>query len=120
MKKRTALLLGFFATAMFLLFLLYQSHAFAPAGVSVHADRAVQTEDERVDLNTAAAEEFLWLPGIGPVLSESIVTWRAEHGSFRSPEELLEVPGIGEKTFNAIRDYVYVGGAGFDEDSGRR
>lgn len=119
MKKRTALLLGLSATLLFLLFLLFQTLSFAADRFSVHPARNVPVEDVRLELNSAAAEEFRWLPGIGPVLSEEIVTWREAHGGFRSVEELLEVPGIGEKTFSGIRDYVYVGGADSDEDSGR-
>ena len=119
MKKRTAVLLGLSAAAAFLLFLLFQALLFAPAGVSVHPTRSAPSEDALLDLNAAGAEEFRWLPGIGPVLSEEIVSWRNEHGGFRSVEELMEVPGIGEKTYDGIREYVYVGGALTDEDSGR-
>ena len=53
------------------------------------------------------------------MLSEAIVTWREEHGGFRTVEELKNVPGIGEKTLAGLRDYVYVGGENTDEDSGR-
>lgn len=49
-----------------------------------------------VRLNTATAEQLDSLPGIGPVLAERIVAWRAEHGGFTSPEQLGEVPGVGD------------------------
>ena len=119
MKKRTALMLGILASALFLFFLLFQFLSFAPGGVSVHPARDAPAEDVRLELNSAAAEEFRWLPGIGPVLSEEIVSWREAHGGFHSTEELMEVPGIGEKTFSGIRDYVYIGGRDSDENSGR-
>lgn len=119
MKKRTVLLLALLASAGFLLFLFVQAATFAPVGVSIRPMQHVTLEDARLDLNLASAAELRQLPGIGPVLSEAIVSWREEHGGFRSVEELLEVPGIGEKTFARIREYVYAGGAASDEDPGR-
>ena len=118
MKKRTALLSALSVTALFFLFLFLQYRSFAPAGVTVHPEHRSVFEDARLDLNTADGKELQQLPGIGPVLSEAIVTWREEHGGFRSAEELTEVPGIGEKTFAGLRDYVYVRGSDSPEDSG--
>ena len=118
MKKRTALLLSLSATAAFLLFLLGQALFFAPAGVSVRPDRTAAVEEARLDLNRAAADELRRLPGLGPALSEAIVTWREEHGAFRSVDELTEVSGIGQKTLEALRDYVYVQGADPGPDPG--
>lgn len=63
---------------------------------------------EKLELNTATAEELQKLPGIGDVLSQAIVDHRQEHGPFQSVEELLQVPGIGEKRLDAIRDLVTV------------
>ncbi len=110
MKKRTALLLAALMTAGFLLVLLVQGAVFAPAGISVCPQRPAAAEDARLDLNLASAADLQELPGIGPVLSDAIVSWRVEHGGFRSPEELLEVPGIGEKTLAGIQDYLIIGG----------
>lgn len=64
---------------------------------------------EKLDLNTATAAQLQRLPGIGEKLSESIVSWREENGSFRTVEELLQVPGIGGKRLEAIWDLVTVG-----------
>ena len=64
--------------------------------------------EEKLDLNTATAEELQKLPGIGEVLSQAIVDYREEHGPFQSVDELLQVPGIGEKRLDDIRDSVYV------------
>lgn len=55
-------------------------------------------------LNTGDAAALDALPGIGPVLSERIVTYREEHGAFVYPEELRNVQGIGEKRLQAILD----------------
>ena len=117
MKKQTALLLGLSATAAFLLFLLFRTLTFAPPGITVHPDHRTAQEDMRLDLNLASPEDLQSLPGIGPALSEAIVSWREEHGGFQTTDQLTEVPGIGGKTVSAICDYVYVQG-GTDEDPG--
>ena len=83
MKKRTALFLALLASAGFFLFVFFRTLCFAPAGVSVHPDRRTAAEEQRVDLNRADSAELRQLPGIGPVLSEAIVSWREEHGGFR-------------------------------------
>lgn len=119
MKKRSALFLALLAAAGFFLFLFFQTLCFAPPGVSVHPLRRTTAEEQRVDLNRADGALLRELPGIGPVLSEAIVSWREDHGGFRTVEELKNVPGIGEKTLAGLRDYVYVGGESTDEDSGR-
>jgi competence protein ComEA len=62
----------------------------------------------KVDLNTATAADLEQLPGIGPVLAERIVAWRTEHGTFRSVDQLREVPGIGESKYLALEPEVVV------------
>lgn len=64
--------------------------------------------DGRVDINRASAEELEALPGVGPVLAARIVAWREEHGPFEDPGALRAVPGIGERTFQAMADLVRV------------
>ena len=64
--------------------------------------------DEKLNVNTASAEELEKLPGIGPELSEAIVRWRAEHGPFERPEDLMEVPGIGQARYEAVADSITV------------
>ena len=61
-----------------------------------------------IDLNSASAAEMEALPGIGPALAAEIAAFREEHGRFSSVEEILEVPGIGDKKFEAIRDWITV------------
>ncbi|WP_346426245.1 helix-hairpin-helix domain-containing protein [Actinobaculum sp. 313] len=61
-----------------------------------------------VNINTATASELQELPGIGPVLADAIVAWREENGGFSAPEELMEVSGIGQATFEKLRDHVVV------------
>ncbi|MDQ0276280.1 competence protein ComEA [Arthrobacter silviterrae] len=62
-----------------------------------------------VPLNSATAAELDALPGVGPVMSERIVQWRADHGPFKSVDELGSVSGIGPKMLATLRPLVTVG-----------
>lgn len=59
-----------------------------------------------LSLNSATAEQFDSLPGIGPTLAERIVQWRNSNSGFASVDQLNEVSGIGDKLFAGIRDLV--------------
>ncbi len=61
-----------------------------------------------VDLNAATLDVLDGLPGIGPVLAQRILDWRAAHGRFASVDELGEVSGIGEATLADLRPLVSV------------
>lgn len=61
-----------------------------------------------VDLNTADAAALETLPGIGPALSQRIISWREENGGFSSTDDLLAVSGIGEKVLADLADLVTV------------
>jgi len=60
----------------------------------------------QVNLNTADQAALEELPGVGPVTAAAILQWRADHGQFTSPDELLEVSGIGEATLEKLRPHV--------------
>ena len=59
-----------------------------------------------VNINTADAEELQRLPGIGPVKAQAIIDYRNAYGGFVSKEEITEVRGIGEATYDKIKDYI--------------
>ncbi|MFD6434999.1 helix-hairpin-helix domain-containing protein [Streptomyces venezuelae] len=59
-----------------------------------------------IGLNTATAEQLDELPGVGPVLAQHILDYRAQHGGFRSVEELREVNGIGDRRFADLQGLV--------------
>lgn len=61
-----------------------------------------------VNLNTADLAALESLPGVGPVLAGRIVEWRVAHGRFTSVDELIEVPGIGERLLERIRSAARV------------
>lgn len=64
------------------------------------------TQGGTFSLNSATAEQFDSLPGIGPTLAERIIQWRDSHGGFGSIDQLNEVSGIGDKLFSGIKDLV--------------
>ncbi|MDT4934740.1 MAG: competence protein ComEA, partial [Pseudonocardiales bacterium] len=61
-----------------------------------------------VNLNTASLEQLDALPGVGPVLAQHILDWRAAHGQFSSVDQLKDVSGIGPAKFAALRGLVSV------------
>ena len=63
-----------------------------------------------INLNDASAQDLEVLPGIGPSLAAAIVSYREDNGPFGSVDEMDNVPGIGAKTLDAIRNLVSVSG----------
>ncbi|MCJ0702549.1 ComEA family DNA-binding protein, partial [Frigoribacterium faeni] len=61
-----------------------------------------------VDLNLADDAALQTLPGVGPATAAAILDWREQNGAFRSVDDLLGVPGIGEKTLEKLRPQVTV------------
>ena len=73
------------------------------------AGAAVAQDDElRVDLNRAGIEELVKLPGVGEIVAQRIVNYREENGAFQATEELMNVRGIGEKTYLKLEPYLTV------------
>ncbi len=72
------------------------------------AEEPTDAADDRLDLNTATAEDLQELPGIGEVIAQRIIDYRDLCGRFLDPEQLMEVDGIGEAKYEKIRDLVTV------------
>ena len=66
-------------------------------------------EGEILDLNTASEADLTRLPGIGEKRAADIAAWREENGGFAAEEELMEVSGIGEGTYERVAPYITVG-----------
>ena len=62
----------------------------------------------KVNLNTADAAALETLPRVGPAMSARIIAWREANGRFAAVEDLMSVSGIGDKTFEALKDLVTV------------
>ena len=60
----------------------------------------------KVNINTAGTDLLESLPGIGPALAQRIVDHRQSQGPFERIEDVMDVSGIGEATFEAIRDLI--------------
>jgi competence protein ComEA len=79
-----------------------------PVGTaSAHAGGAAPP-GQPLDLNTATLEQLDGLPGVGPVLAQRIIDWRAQNGRFSAVDELTEVSGIGDRTLSELRPLVRV------------
>jgi len=61
-----------------------------------------------ININTASAEQLRSLPGIGEALSARIVAYRETNGVFLHPASIMEVQGLGEKTYAEIQDLICV------------
>jgi competence protein ComEA len=61
-----------------------------------------------ININTASASELEALPGVGPAMAARIVEFRAKNGGFKKLEDLMNVMGIGEKTFLKLKPLVTI------------
>lgn len=64
--------------------------------------------EKSINLNTAGINELVKLPGIGEKTAEKIIQLRSERGKFKRLEELMDVRGIGEVKFNKIKKFLYI------------
>ncbi len=63
----------------------------------------------RININTATLAQLDSLPNIGPATAQNIITYRAQHGAFARIQDIMNVPGIGPATFDAISGLITVG-----------
>ena len=70
---------------------------------------AAWAEDSpKININTATVEELVQLDRVGPRYAAKIVAFRQENGLFKTPEEIMLVAGIGQKTFELNKDRIIV------------
>ena len=98
------------------LVLMQPSEALAAQGKTASRAAAKPATTATVNVNTATAADFEALPGIGAKTAALIVEYRQKNGPFKKIEELMNVRGIGEKSFLKLKPQLTVGTAKADHD----
>lgn len=71
-------------------------------------EKKTPPKEKSINLNEAGLEELVNLPGIGQKTAQKIIEYREKHKRFRNTNELLEVKGIGESKLSKIKKYIYI------------
>ncbi|MDD6042768.1 MAG: helix-hairpin-helix domain-containing protein [Eubacteriaceae bacterium] len=66
------------------------------------------TSDGLININVADSVELQEIPGVGPATASKILAYRESNGSFKNKEDLMNVSGIGQKTYDKIKDLITV------------
>jgi competence protein ComEA len=86
---------------------LEESRAGSPSsGLAANSSGAAQSK--RININTADSQTLQQLKGVGPATAEKIISYRTENGKFKTIEDLKNVSGIGDKTFEKLKDKITV------------
>jgi competence protein ComEA len=80
-----------------------------PVGGSIPSPGGSSSNNQgKIDLNKADVNELQTLPGIGPAKAAAIVEYRGKSGKFKAIEDLKNISGIGDKTFEKLKDLIAV------------
>ena len=79
------------------------------ATTSKAAATVTATATAPVNLNTATVEQLATIPGVGPKMAERIIDYRQKNGGFKKVEDLMNVSGVGEKSFLKMKPLITVG-----------
>lgn len=74
--------------------------------ISASPQTATASSGGLININQATETELMELPGIGPSKASAILAYREEVGRFNAPDQLTEVPGIGDKTYEKLKDLI--------------
>jgi competence protein ComEA len=96
------------------------SSAWAQAAKGRGAAKAKATATDPINLNAATAAQLQTLPGIGANAAQRILDYRQKNGSFKKIEELMNVKGIGEKSFLKLKPLITVTAEKGDRASGQK
>jgi len=66
-------------------------------------------DSERININNASLDELKKIPGVGESTAQKIIDYREQNGGFLYTSEIINVNGISEKKFNAMKDYITIG-----------
>jgi comEA protein len=75
---------------------------------NIPENTSLKINDKKINLNRATLRELDSLPGIGKELGKRILAYRESNGNFSSIEELKKINGIGQKTFEKLKNLVTV------------
>jgi competence protein ComEA len=103
--RRLSLVVGLLAVAL----MVTAAHPLAQAQPKKAPAKATATAASPVNLNTATPAQLETLPGIGAAAAKRIVEYRQKNGAFKKIEELMNVRGIGEKSFLKLKPLIAVG-----------
>ncbi|MBI2851628.1 MAG: helix-hairpin-helix domain-containing protein [Chloroflexi bacterium] len=78
------------------------------SGLKLYIPPAGENGPQKISINSADAWLLKALPGVGDVLAQRIVSYREEHGPFRSAADLIKVPGFGAAIYQRIKDMITV------------
>lgn len=73
------------------------------------AEQTIAATSGKVNINTADLDTLMTLEGIGETYAQCIIDYRDAHGAFTAIADIVNVPGIGTKRFEAIIDNITVG-----------
>lgn len=85
-----------------------ESVSSTPVSTPTKAAVAITPSSSIININTATAAELDLLPNIGVVRANDIINYRKEHGGFKNIDELKNIKGIGDATFNKLKDKVSI------------
>lgn len=102
---------------------LWESGSSGSYADPVSNDKTAETEkitednssEVYIDINTASEGDLMKLKGIGKTIAGNIISYRQSEGGFGSIEEIINVKGIGEKKFLAIKEHIYVNNNNYTE-----
>ena len=81
-----------------------------PAKASAAPAKKASGLEGQININTAAAEQLVLLPGIGKKTADAIIEYRTKNGNFTAVDDIAKVKGIGAKKLEKIKNYLVLEG----------
>ena len=117
MKKSSIIMISITIAFLFLVVGFFAGRTSRDGYIHVHTQKTFRREkivEEKlgknyyININSASKEELQELPGIGATTADLIIEYREEHGKFKEKKDIMNVKGIGEKTYNEIESMICV------------